>query len=117
MTEQSYLRDELVFREGDPAGELYLLLEGKARVVAEQGTPDEVTLNVLEAPAYFGEMAILDDQPRSASVVVAEDARVVALDGESFKELMLQTPEIAFEICRVLSTRIRGLEAAASGSR
>lgn len=110
MTERQYLRGELVFREGDPAGELYLLIDGKIRIVSDYGTADEMILNTLIAPSYFGEMAILDDKPRSASVAVVDDARLLALGGDSFKDLMLQMPEISFEICRSLSTRVRSLE-------
>jgi CRP-like cAMP-binding protein len=55
-------------------------------------------------------MAILDHGPRSATVVVSYEARLLSLSGESFKDLMIQMPEIAFEICSSLSTRIRGLE-------
>jgi CRP-like cAMP-binding protein len=112
MTEHQYLRGEVVFREGDPAGELYLLIEGKIRIVSDYGTADEMILNTLIAPNYFGEMAILDDKPRSATVVVVDDARLLALGGDSFKDLMLQMPEISFEICRGLSTRVRTLESA-----
>ena len=98
-------------REGEPAGELYLLIDGQIRAVTGYGTPDEVTLSVQDAPDYFGEMAILDDRPRSATVVVTAEARLLSLSGESFQDLMLQMPEIPFEICRSLSSRVRGLEA------
>ena len=63
-----------------------------------------------DAPSYFGEMAILDDRPRSATAVVNAEARLLSLSGESFQDLMLQMPEISFEICRSLSSRVRGLE-------
>ena len=63
------------------------------------------------ATKYFGEMAILDDRPRSATVVVTREARLLLLSGESFQDLMLQMPEIAFEVCRNLSSRVRALEA------
>jgi hypothetical protein len=111
MSENHYLRGEVVVREGEPAGELYLLLEGQTRAVSGYGTADEVTLSVQDAPDYFGEMAILDDRPRSATVVVTAEARLLLLSGDSFQDLMLQMPEISFEICRSLSSRVRGLEA------
>ncbi len=111
MRESHYLRGEVVVREGEPAGELFLLFDGQTRAVSGYGTPDEVTLNVQNAPDYFGEMAILDERPRSATVVVTAEARLLALSGESFQDLMLQMPEISFEICRSLSSRGRGLEA------
>jgi HEAT repeat protein len=110
MSESHYLRGEVVVREGEPAGELYLLLDGQTRAVSGYGTPDEVTLNVQDAPNHFGEMAILDDRPRSATVVVTSEARLLSLSGESFQDLMLQMPEVSFEICRSLSSRVRGLE-------
>jgi HEAT repeat protein len=110
MSECHYLRGEIVVREGDPAGELYLLLDGQIRVVSGYGTDDERTLNVQDAPNYFGEMAILDDRPRSATVLVTAEARLLLLNGESFRDLMLQMPEISFEISRTLSSRVRGLE-------
>jgi hypothetical protein len=111
MSESHYLQGEVVVREGEPAGELYLLLDGQTRAVSDYGTPEEVTLNLQDAPDYFGEMAILDDRPRSATVVVTREARLLLLSGESFQDLMLQMPEIAFEVCRNLSSRVRALEA------
>ena len=111
MTESHYLRGEVVVREGEPAGELYLLIDGQIRAATGYDTPDEVTLSLQDAPDYFGEMAILDDRPRSATVVVTAEARLLSLSGESFQDLMLQMPEIPFEICRSLSSRVRGLEA------
>ena len=59
---------------------------------------------------YFGEMAILDGAPRSATVVAGTDARLLKLNGERLNELILQTPEIAFELFRVLTQRIRTAE-------
>jgi type IV pilus assembly protein PilB len=64
----------------------------------------------MEAVAYFGEMAALVDEPRSATVVARERSRLLALDGGSLKELIHQMPEIAFEIFRVLNARVRSAE-------
>lgn len=111
MQESQYLAGEVVFREGDPGGELYLMLEGRVQIVNDYGTPEESVLAVLEAPGYFGEMAVLDDRPRSATVAVVEDARLLALDGDSFKDLLLQMPEIGFEVCRELTSRVRRMDA------
>ena len=100
-----------VGRGGENRAVVVLLLEGQTRAVSGYGTADEVTLSVQDAPDYFGEMAILDDRPRSATVVVTAEARLLLLSGDSFQDLMLQMPEISFEICRSLSSRVRGLEA------
>ena len=67
-------------------------------------------LRALTAVDYFGEMAILDDQPRSATIVARERSRLLVLEGASLKELILQMPDIAFEILRELSARVRAAE-------
>ena len=64
----------------------------------------------MAAGSYFGEMAILDDAPRSATVVACEATRLLALDGESLKSLLREMPEIAFELIRVMTARVRAAE-------
>ena len=108
--ERSFVAGESIVREGDLGGELFLLLEGSAEAWLGHGTPDGECLSVMEAGSYFGEMAILDNQPRSASVVVRERARVLTLDGPSLKSLVAQMPDIAFELLRVMSARVRASE-------
>jgi CRP-like cAMP-binding protein len=108
--EASYLPGEVIVREGDLGGELYLLLEGVVEVYLGYETPQQQEVAVLEAVDYFGEMAIFDDAPRSAAVVAREQTRVLVLDGGSFKELITEAPEISFEIFRVLTARVRAAE-------
>ncbi len=108
--EVDYLPNEVIVREGDPGGELFLLIEGRVRVINNYGAAAETPLRTISAVSYFGEMAILDDEPRSATVVAAERARLLSLDGKSIKELILQMPEISFEILRVLTQRVRVAE-------
>ena len=58
---------ETLFREGDEGDQMYLIKSGKIRIVKEMSKGEEKTLAVLEAGAFFGEMAVLDKRPRSAS--------------------------------------------------
>ena len=60
--------------------------------------------------SYFGEMAIFDNEERTASVVAAERSHLLSLDGRSFKDLILLSPEISFQIFRVLTQRVRAAE-------
>jgi hypothetical protein len=99
-----------IVREGDAGGDLYVLLSGAVRVVKNHGTPDALHLGDLGPGSYFGEMAIFDDRPRSATVIANETTRVLVLAGDRLKELVLQSPEIAFQIFEVLTTRIREVE-------
>jgi hypothetical protein len=108
--EATYLAGETIVREGDPGGELYLLLEGTVQAWQSFGTQRARCLNTISAISYFGEMAILDDEPRSATVVAVDRARLLSLDGRSLKELIHQMPEISFEIFRELTSRVRAAE-------
>lgn len=107
LEEVEYLSGEVVFEEGQLGAELYILLEGSVKIVKALGSDQELLLTRLEGVNYFGEMAILDDEPRSASVLVERNSRLLVLKGEQLKDLVEQMPEMAFEIIKVLTARIR----------
>ena len=106
----AFLPGEVIVREGDPGGELFLLLEGSAEAWLDYRGASPQQLSTMPAGSYFGEMAILDDEPRSATVVAREPARLLALDGDSLKELLREMPEIALELLRVMTARVRASE-------
>jgi Cyclic nucleotide-binding domain/HEAT repeats len=106
----TFLPGEVIVRQGDPGGELFLLLEGSAEAWLDHGGTNPQQLSTMPAGSYFGEMAILDDEPRSATVIAREPARLLTLDGDSLKELLMQMPEIAFELLRVMTSRVRASE-------
>jgi HEAT repeat protein len=108
--EKVYLPDEVIVKEGDPGGELYLLIEGTVRVFKYHGMPNEAELGTMSALSYFGEMAVLDDATRSATIVASDQLRLLAVDGANIKELILEMPELSFEIFRVLTRRVRVAE-------
>jgi hypothetical protein len=108
--EVQFLPNEVIVEEGDTGGELYLLIEGSVRIFKSYETASATELGAMRAVAYFGEMAVLDDAVRSATIVASERVRLLAVDGGSIKELILEMPEIAFEIFRVLTQRIRAAE-------
>ncbi len=110
MHESEYLRGECVVREGDVGDDLFVLLEGELKIYKSHGTADERLLSTLTPVGYMGEIAILDDSVRSATAIASKDSRLLSLGGEPFKEIVLQTPEIAFEIFKVLTARIRAAE-------
>jgi hypothetical protein len=108
--EADYLPGEVIVREGDPGDRLFLLLEGEVRVVKGHGSAREIPLPNLRAVDYFGEMAVLDDEPRSATILAATPTHLLTLDGESLRELIRGHPEISFSIFRVLTRRLRAVE-------
>jgi len=96
----------VVFEEGDPGSRLYVIVSGQVRIVKRTGGR-AVTLARLGAGEFFGEMALLDRQPRSASAVVEEPARLLELDEAAFERIVADRGEVALRILKKLSKRLR----------
>jgi CRP-like cAMP-binding protein len=105
-----FLEGEVIMREGDRGDQLYLMIEGRVRVYLHYREPNERALNEQSAGTYFGEMAVLSGEERTATVVTSESCRMLSLDGNSLRELLSQMPEISFEIFKVLVARVRRAE-------
>lgn len=110
LTPAQYQAGEVIFREGECGTTLFLLTEGCVEVIKNIDTPKAVTLATMNAMDYFGEMAIIDGEPRSATVRAKENCLVQIMDGEKFKGLMHDIPAICMVVMRVLNARIRRLE-------
>jgi hypothetical protein len=102
-----YLPGEVILKQGERGDELYLLLEGRVRIFLNYGLPNEEEKDEQRAVSAFGEMAVLHDGKRTATVVAAERSHLLRLDGNSLRELLMQMPEISFEMFRVLVKRVR----------
>ena len=89
---------------------LYILLQGSVRI-SKQVPSGEEALAVLEPPAYFGEMALIDDSPRAADAIVNEEAALFFLPMDQLQGLIESQPRTALKIlyalCQVLSQRLR----------
>lgn len=107
LSEQHYLAGELIFAEGDIGDELFIVLEGEVEILIRLDSEQPFVLGKIQAGTYFGEMSILDNEPRSAAARVTVDTRALTLKGDDLKELIYTMPEIAFTIFRVLSARQR----------
>ena len=104
--EQEYEPGEILFEEGQPPHHLYIILRGKVAVFHRVGD-EERAVAYLGEKECVGEMTILDDEPRSASVKAAEKTVALKVDRESFRELILERPQISFAIFKILSGRLR----------
>jgi CRP-like cAMP-binding protein len=109
--EVTFENGELIIQEGDMGDALFLILEGEV-MIHKQAQP----LSSLGERQAFGEMAILDHEPRSASVTAAKDVTCLKVDREDFYELMSEKSEIAYGIIRVLTSRLRTLNKKISDS-
>jgi hypothetical protein len=97
---------DYVFREGDLGTEMFILHEGKVEILKEmQG--EERQLAVLEKGDFFGEMAILEDLPRTASARALGECKLLQINGATFDQMLRGNPEIAVRMMRKLSRRLR----------
>src|SRR5256714_10378181 len=99
--ERTYETDELIFEEGQPGAALFLILDGKIAIEIYRET-STTRLAVLESGAFFGEMALLDDTPRSATARALEQTRTLALYRNDLNALVDRDAKTACQIYRSL---------------
>jgi CRP/FNR family cyclic AMP-dependent transcriptional regulator len=92
----------VIFREGEEAHELFVIKSGQVRIQIGNRTITE-----LSADDIFGEMALIDNEPRSATAVATTDVELVAVSEKQFLFLVGQTPYFALKVMRVLAQRLR----------
>jgi CRP/FNR family cyclic AMP-dependent transcriptional regulator len=109
--EESHPRGTRLFRHGDTGDKLYLILEGKVRISREVSGMGEEALAVLGPGQIFGEMALLDESPRSADAYAHEACRVLSISKDGFDELLFLHKDLAYEVLwavvRMLTGRLR----------
>lgn len=102
-----YARDEVVFYQADPGDTFYVILSGQVKVSVSSPEGQEAILVMLDAGESFGEFALLDEQPRSATIQVTRPTEVLALRKDDFHRLLRQSPDIALALLRVMTKRLR----------
>lgn len=108
VVSQNFVRDETVVLEGDDSVQaLYLIASGSVQVYMTGVDGRETILSFLERGDFFGEMSLIDGEPRSASVRTVTDAQLLIIHRESFLTLIRQSPEIAMGLLSELSKRLR----------
>lgn len=106
---RKFSKNTLIICEGDCSDSLYMVLSGKVKVFLSDEEGKEVTLNMQGEGEYFGELAILDEAPRSASVMTVEETRLAILSRSAFDKCMAQHPSIALTVMRGMARRLRDL--------
>ena len=108
--ERAYPRNSVILFEDDPGDALYVVAQGQVKVVLIGEDGREVILSVMGEGEFFGEMALVDDEPRSAHVIAMEDSTLLVLRREDFQGILKQTPRIALALLRELSRRLRRVD-------
>jgi CRP/FNR family cyclic AMP-dependent transcriptional regulator len=107
---KSYRKNTVIIEKGDDSSSLYVLVAGKVRIYVADDEGKEVVLNVLEAPgAHFGELALMGETSRTASVMTIEDSRMLVISKQDFLGCLAGSPDIALALIRHLVEQVRFL--------
>ncbi len=104
---RSYNPGDIIFREGDVGNEMFIIQSGKVKIAKQLKDGVEKTLVILGPGDFFGEMAVIDKDVRSANAVSLETSRLIALDEEVFEMHMQTNPKIVKKILKNLTSRLR----------
>jgi CRP/FNR family transcriptional regulator, cyclic AMP receptor protein len=111
-SEERFREGSMMFREGDRGDKLYIVLDGRVRISKFIPGVGEEALTVLDRGDFFGEMALIDDKPRSADAKAHEgDATVLSIDRATLNEILSMDPHASLQflnlLCRMISRRLR----------
>lgn len=105
--EKFYPKGSVILFEDDPGDSLFVVREGRVKVVLVGEDGREVILGVLGVGEHFGELSLIDDQPRSAHVIAMEDATLLVLRRDDFRRRVEISPQVAWSLLIELSRRLR----------
>jgi len=107
VSRRSATRGSIIIAAGDPTDSLYIILSGRFKVMMSDAEGKEVILSILTGGEFFGEMGLIDDEPRSASVVAIEPCELLVLTRRDFKKCMAENADMAMGVMRGLVRRLR----------
>lgn len=107
LRRRRYTKDVVIFVRGEPGGGLYLVEHGRVRIVLTSADGKELAVDVFGPGDSFGELALLDGEPRSADAVAHEDCTLLFLPRADFDQALAARPAVARAVLTVLSQRVR----------
>ena len=102
---RSYAKDDMIFCEGEPGEELFIIQKGSVKIVKVLDN-NEILLAVLKTGDIFGEMALLESKPRAAGAVAYEDCQLMAVNRDNFQQMIKSQPQLIARLTTLLSERI-----------
>jgi len=107
---QRYRKSEVIFEEGSTGSEMYLIHSGRVLLSVRRNQAKQVPLVVLNPGDFFGEMALVDDSPRSTTAsAVVDDTELIVVDRGRFLFMVRQQPEFALSLMHTLCRRLRDM--------
>jgi CRP/FNR family cyclic AMP-dependent transcriptional regulator len=104
---RTYAKGRTLVAEGEPSQSLFVLLSGRAKVQRSDSEGKEVIIAVIGPGEFIGEMSLIDDEPRSASVITLESCEFLSIRKESFRQILMQSTEVCMGVMKGLVKRLR----------
>jgi CRP/FNR family cyclic AMP-dependent transcriptional regulator len=104
---KEYGKDEIIFRQGDTSRDLYVILKGKVRIFKISPSGDETSINIFSDYDLIGELATIDDRPRSATAVAIVPSVLLVMAQIKFLQHMRAMPDLALAMTKLLAGKVR----------
>lgn len=101
----------VLVQQGDVSADLFAVVQGRLKVGSVAAEGDEILLSVMGPGDVFGELALLDDKPRSATVTATEACRMLVLSGTAFRPLLREVPDLTLKLLKIMAGHVRRLSA------
>lgn len=112
--EREYPTDATLLRQGETGVGLFIIVTGRVRVSQQTSSGETRNLGTFERGAVLGEMSLLDDLPRTATVVALESTRALVIPVWDFRAVLRDSPDIGIKLLSVMSRRLRRVESSGS---
>ncbi len=107
VEERSFRKNEVIFHAQEPGTSLFVIKRGRVKISMNDKGGREIILGILEAGDFFGEMSLLDSEPRSATVSSLEPCQALILSRDQFLQFIPRHPEVVMKMLTTLSLRLR----------
>lgn len=107
VTRREVPKQSIVVQEGEPGDAMYIIISGAVKISYYTADGQEVILAILESGSFFGEMSLLDDKPRSATVITMSDSELAQIRRLDFESLLKSSPELTRKILAEVVARLR----------
>lgn len=107
MKRHTFSSGDMIFRQGARSDAAYLIVDGDVEILREGSDGHDKVLDVLGRGSYFGEMGVIDDQPRSASARARGPVVCMSVEREEFMDMLLRNPQETIDLLKVLFDRLR----------
>ena len=103
---RTYKKKEPIIKTGDPGLGMYIIVKGSVEIATEEGKGEKSVLAQLSDGSFFGDLALLDESPRSASAIALEDCSVIGLFRPDFLDLLYRKPKLGIKVLLALAKTI-----------